>query len=186
MLTALSYGKIGAFIPSTSQIKPLQPMSPQPPALGKTLSNIRETLIWVAPALGIPGLRYFQDSKEQRNELFIRDASTYSIGAMVYLVAFFGGRKLMQRYFPKLGAIAHDFLPFLAALTLNILYAGIGAVRFSKWMSQKPKTGPLPATSPFSGQGHIPPVMPFSPAPYRNPAYKPFAYSPHAMRYPFN
>jgi len=161
-------------------------MSIQPPILGKTLSNLRETLIWVAPALGIPGLRYFQDSKEQRNELFVRDASTYSVGAMIYLAAFFGGRKLMQHYFPKLGAIAHDFLPFLAALTLNILYAGIGAVRFSKWMSQKTQIGPSPATSPFSGQAHLPPVMPAIPAPYRNPAYRPFAYSSNLMRYPFN
>lgn len=166
-------------------------MSITPPVLGKTLSNIRETLIWVAPAFGIPGLRYFQDSKEQRNELFVRDASTYSIGAMVYLVTFFGGRKLMQSQFPKMGATVHDFIPFLAALTLNILYAGIGAVRFSKWMSQKPPAQPVSAKPVAAMQPNLPilPTMstvPNSYRPYQNTNYKPSAYSPNMMRYPLN
>lgn len=163
-------------------------MSITPPVLGKTLSNIRETLIWVAPAFGIPGLRYFQDSKEQRNELFVRDASTYSVGAMVYLVTFFGGRKLMQTQFPKMGATVHDFIPFLAALTLNILYAGIGAVRFSKWMSQKPPAQPISA-KPIAPMQPVLPTMPIlsnSYRPYPNTTYKPLAYSSSMMRYPLN
>lgn len=98
---------------------------------------IKDTVTWVAPAIGIPALRYFQDRKEQRNELFVRDASTYSIGALIYISTLFGGQALLNRYAKKqLSEPSRKLIPFFVALTANILYAGIGSVRLSQLFSR--------------------------------------------------
>jgi hypothetical protein len=115
----------------------------------------KETLTWVAPAVGIPALRYFQDQKEQRKELFIRDASTYSIGALLYLGLFFGGKSLLKHLKPTLNEHVRDLSAFLVAITANIAYAGIGAVRISqKFQSPTPKqTIASWASTPFQPCG---------------------------------
>ena len=104
----------------------------------------KDVLTWVAPSVGIPSLRYFQDSKEQRRELFIRDAATYSLGAVTFLTLFFGGKKAIGHFFPTMRKEVKEFIAFVPALTANILYSGIGAVRLSKYFSQKQQENQSP------------------------------------------
>lgn len=94
----------------------------------------KEVLTWVVPAVGIPALRYFQDNHTQRNELFIRDASTYAMGALLFLSLYNGGKSVLKRL-PRAKSMsesARDLTAFLTALSANILYAGVGAVKFSQ------------------------------------------------------
>lgn len=125
------------------------------------LKMTKETLTWVAPSVGIPSLRYFQDSKEQRRELFIRDAATYSLGAVTYLVLFYGGKRAMGHFFPKMKEELKEFIPFLVALAANITYSGIGAVRLSKYLSGKTAKPEAPPGQPFP-QAAWPPFTPIS------------------------
>lgn len=121
----------------------------------------KDTLTWVAPAVGIPALRYFQDRKEQRNELFVRDASTYSLGALIFLGIFFGGKAVLRRYESplnqwiekkwnrpalRLNSNKIELIAYLPALAANILYAGIGSVRLSQWFGsiQQSHRKPVP------------------------------------------
>ncbi len=115
----------------------------------------KETLTWVAPAVGIPALRYFQDQKEQRKELFVRDASTYSVGALIYLGLFFGGKSFLKHLKPTLNEHVRDLSAFLVAITANIVYAGIGAVRISQKFhsSTQPQTPTSWASTPFQPYG---------------------------------
>jgi hypothetical protein len=136
----------------------------------------KDTLTWVAPAIGIPGLRYFQDSRDQRNELFVRDASTYTLGALLFLGIYFGGKKLLARLFtgkpikiqslgkkqisfkfPWLSNDHREMIAFLAALMANITYAGIGAVQLSKWLGRG-TTSASQALTPFSSQSNQKPT----------------------------
>lgn len=129
----------------------------------------KDTVTWIAPAIGIPALRYFQDRKEQRNELFVRDASTYSIGALIYISTLFGGQALLNRYAEKqLSAASRKLIPFFVALTANILYAGIGSVRLSQLFSRMQNTNQSTAVntlpkvafpSPFLAQNNYLPVI---------------------------
>jgi hypothetical protein len=100
------------------------------------VERIGKILTWTAPAIAIPGLRYTQDSKTQRKELFVRDASTYSIGT----VTFFGTEYIVKKGLDHFKLIRNldqrALVAFLVGLTANLLYAGIGAVRFSKAFSQ--------------------------------------------------
>jgi hypothetical protein len=130
------------------------------PALRKTAQFIatppmqREIMTWVAPAIGIPGLRYFQDDKEQRKQLFIRDASTYTLGALTFLALKNGvlygleHSKTILRKIPS-GETRHT-LAFMVGLAGNILYAGIGAIylsqKFGKSSSETTQFNPLSST----------------------------------------
>lgn len=152
-----------------------------PPITDKRLKQIKDTVTWVAPAIGIPALRYFQDRKEQRNELFVRDASTYSIGALTFLGVFFGGKFALKRYAPtlnhwfrqKLGAKkpvlyenSIELISFLSALSANIAYAGIGSVRLSQFVSRL--QGKEPQQLPPAVKSIPPTTMPL-----RQPMYFP-------------
>lgn len=121
----------------------------------------RDALTWVAPAIGIPTLRYFQDDKAQRRELFVRDASTYTLGALLFLGTYFAGKRMMT-HFPQLGNGARELIPFVTALAVNILYAGVGSVRLSKWFrASQPQETP-PVNTPALG---MTPANPFSALP---------------------
>lgn len=100
------------------------------------LNLTKDVLTWVAPAAGIPALRYFQDDKSQRKELFVRDASTYMLGAFLFLGLYHGGKRLLANPFITMSGQAKDVTAFMAALTANILYAGFGAV----WLSKRYKS----------------------------------------------
>lgn len=112
--------------------------------LAKHLPVVKEVLTWTAPAVLIPSLRYSQDSQEQRKELFLRDASTYSFGAILFLSMGLLGRNLMRRHKVFNTQEARDFVAFLIALGGNILYAGIGAPRLSKSLSKRNSDGLSP------------------------------------------
>jgi hypothetical protein len=92
---------------------------------------VKEMVTWVAPVLVIPALRYFQEKPEQRNELFIRDASTYGFGACLFLGIQFVGRALLRKSRIPLTKPAQELAAFLVAFSANMLYAGIGAVKLS-------------------------------------------------------
>jgi len=111
-------------------------MAVQPLIHAKNVETIKKVFTWTAPAIAIPGLRYTQDSHQQRKELFIRDASTYSVGALTFFVAEWISKKTLDRFhlIPDKGQ--RSLAAFLIGLTANLLYAGIGAVRFSKAFSR--------------------------------------------------
>lgn len=98
---------------------------------------IKDVLTWTAPALLIPTLRYFQDPPEQRKELFLRDASTYSAGAALFLGLGLLGKRLLNRWGTFKTPATRDLVAFLVALAANILYAGVGALHFSRKFSKK-------------------------------------------------
>lgn len=118
----------------------------------------RDALTWVAPAIGIPTLRYFQDDKAQRSELFVRDASTYTLGALLFLGTYFAGKRMMT-HFPTLGNGTRELIPFVTALAVNILYAGVGSVRLSKWFRSSQPQEPPAIHTPMPS---MTPVNPFS------------------------
>lgn len=114
---------------------------------------VKKLLTWITPAIGIPALRYSQDTQAQRRELFIRDASTYTVGALLFL----GTERAMQAILEKtaLCKTSKEIGALLIALTANITYAGIGAIHLSRWLTQKQKmvnlpTSPSPLSSPKS------------------------------------
>lgn len=106
-----------------------------------------QVITWVAPAIGIPALRYLHDAKDRRKELFLRDATTYSLGTVIYFAVGFLTKKLLTALNLFKNAANRDFASFLMAITANILYAGIGAVKLSQYYAHKQneKTGsPIP------------------------------------------
>lgn len=112
---------------------------------------IKDVLTWTAPALLIPAFRYFQDPPQQRKELFLRDASTYSVGAGLFLGLGLLSRKLLNRWGTFKNPASKDLAAFLIALGANILYAGVGAVHFSRRFSRKHNLqDPSFATGPSS------------------------------------
>lgn len=98
--------------------------------------SIQKILTWTAPAIAIPGLRYTQDTHLQRKELFIRDASTYSIGAGLFFAAEWLAKKLLDCGNMIQNLERRNLAAFMVGLTVNLLYAGIGAVRISKAFSK--------------------------------------------------
>jgi hypothetical protein len=100
--------------------------------------RIQDVSTWVAPAVVVPLVRYTQDPEEDRNQLFVRDFGTLSVGAGVYL----GTRyKLMPALLNRLNAFpknpaARRFWSYLPAHLLAIAHGGIVAVQFSHWYSE--------------------------------------------------
>lgn len=73
-----------------------------------------------------------------RDKLFVRDFTTYSIGAGIfYLTGFVANQSFKAlKLFPH--APARHLAAFLMALTANLLYAGIGAVHLSNKLVKQP------------------------------------------------
>lgn len=113
-------------------------------------ATAKELSTWLAPAVGIPALRYFQDDRKERNRLFIRDASTYTLGALIFLVVYRAGFALLCKSPLSINERTRDLVAFLIALTTNILYAGIGAVRLSRRLGRSlpPSPSPVPGAPP--------------------------------------
>lgn len=117
--------------------------------LARDPKKIMEIMTWVSPALFIPAMRFTQDEENQRVKLFVRDFTTLSLGAGIYL----GTKALMMR-----ATGGRELLSFGIALAANLTYAGIGAVKFSQWFANKRKqhqTSQLPKresqeVSPFT------------------------------------
>ncbi len=94
------------------------------------LIRVAEMATWCAPPLVIPTLRYFQDPPESRRRLFVRDFSTYSLGAMVY----FGAKLLALQLFRPLirDTMRRQLAALLVGLSANMIFAGLAAVRLSR------------------------------------------------------
>ena len=92
---------------------------------------------WIAPSVAIPALRYLSDPRERRNELFLRDASTYAMGTVIYFTV----GPLAKKFFQAVNLFKTDmqrnYIAFLLAITANILYAGIGAVKLSQHYARR-------------------------------------------------
>jgi hypothetical protein len=127
-------------------------------------TTTKEALTWVLPTVAIPTLRYFQDDRKERNRLFIRDASTYTLGTLIFLVVYRAGLALLRKSPLPPGEGKRDLLAFLAALAANILYAGIGAVRLSKHLGQL--LSPSPSLDPPTPPPVAPSFFPLSPSPH--------------------
>jgi hypothetical protein len=154
-----------------------------------SIETTRTLLTWTAPALAIPTLRYTQDDRDQRKTLFIRDLSTYTIGAALFLVSEIAFRKLFQGQ--KLAPKTTELGAFILALTLNILYAGMGAVQLSHWFNRHygdpaqsatdPDKKAEPKPTPPAASGHSnPPKSPSGPV---NLSSTPSPYIPPATPY---
>jgi hypothetical protein len=103
------------------------------------VKSLTQTLTWTAPAVVIPSLRFVQDVKarpETANELFIRDFTSYAIGATCFLV----GKYLANKGFKAAGLFKNDhlreFTAFLTGLTGYLLYSGIGALKVANHFSK--------------------------------------------------
>jgi hypothetical protein len=103
--------------------------------------TIETAATWLLPAVAIPTLRYINDDKKERDRLFVRDASTYVIGAGLFLgVRAFSqhvltvltkqGRVSLSPHYAKL-------MSFFLALAANLAYSGVGAVKVSKWVEAR-------------------------------------------------
>jgi hypothetical protein len=135
-----------------------------------TQPMIQKVLTWTAPAIAIPALRYTQDTHLQRKELFIRDASTYSIGALLFLGTEWAAKKLFDHTNLIQNLARRDLAAFMVGLTVNLLYAGIGAVRlsqaFARYQSKAVKTPTLPKPTHFKANAF---AMPENSAPVPQP-----------------
>ena len=164
-------------------------------AIASRVLTTENILTWTAPAVAIPGLRYTQDSQQNRKELFIRDASTYSIGALTFFLVRQIARKGMDYFHLFRSNDTRYLIAFLIGLTANLLYAGIGAVKFSHAFSryqnrkaQHPNLSPSNSSSLQAGikgalasPSHpIPPMLQqFHPTTSPN-SYRFFIPGPHA------
>lgn len=97
----------------------------------------KNILTWSVPPIVIPALRFYQDPPDERKKLWVRDFTTYSIGAAIFLAT-----ELAANFFLKRSKLIRkenqrNFTSFLAGLIANQLYAGIGAVKLSKIISAK-------------------------------------------------
>ncbi len=114
----------------------------------KKLHAIETLVTWGAPPVFIPLLRLYQDPPKQRWKLFARDFSTYSVGTGLFFLTGLGVHRLLS----KTALIPHQptrrLLSFMAAITANVLYAGIGAVKLSERIN--------------SSKDHVPQEMPHS------------------------
>jgi hypothetical protein len=114
-----------------------------------------ELMTWTLPAAVVPSLRWFQDKPELRNQLFIRDFVTFSLGSVHYF-----GAQLLTQFALKNVVPKQRLKPFSAAtgLAAYMAFAGVGALRISKWL-EKRLLPPQPAkVTPHTLQ----PVAPFS------------------------
>lgn len=117
---------------------------------------VREVLTWGLPPLAIPTMRYLQDPPESRKQLFVRDASTYVMGAAIYFLVGRGSLHLFNRFKVIPNLVYREMTAFLLGLTANLLYAGVGAVHFSHWVNRqwlsdnKPKASIPPSVTPYS------------------------------------
>ncbi len=96
-----------------------------------------EMAVWGLPAVGIPTLRYFQDDKDERLKLFVRDGTTYTIGALTYFAVSVPVRAMLKKLAKPMTTPVREFFSILAGVGGNVLYAGIGAVKVSEWVSRK-------------------------------------------------
>jgi hypothetical protein len=89
-------------------------------------------MMWIGPATLIPAMRYFQDPKETRDQLFVRDFSTYSLGAGL----FYGAASLTEKVMDKAKLVKHlparGFVGFLAGFTAYNAFSGMGALKLAK------------------------------------------------------
>ena len=125
----------------------------------RNVGAIKEVLTWTAPALVVPALRFQQDDRANRKELFLRDASTYTLGAALFLGTAFIGRHLLGKLSVFSPAV-RDFTSFMVALTANLLYAGVGAVKLSKSFTSRQGELRVPALAPVPA-ATAPVVRPF-------------------------
>lgn len=99
--------------------------------------KIKDVITWTAPSVFIPSIRYMQDPPHRRNELFARDFTTYSLGASIYFIAGITSKKLLDKTKLIKSEEVKEFISFLSAITFNILYAGIGAIKISQHIKKK-------------------------------------------------
>jgi hypothetical protein len=130
-----------------------------------SVPTLTKILTWTAPAIAIPALRYTQDTRQQRKELFIRDASTYTLGALLFLGTEWLAKQFLdkKKMFQKVEV--RNFTAFLVALTANLLYAGIGAVRLSKAFTRSSDQSPTMDASTILTSQHLFPHKQAMPTP---------------------
>ncbi|MEI7475091.1 MAG: hypothetical protein WCK67_09980 [bacterium] len=105
-----------------------------------SLQKVKDVITWTAPSVFIPSIRYLQDPPDRRNELFARDFTTYSIGAGIYFIAGIMSKKLLDKTKLIKSEEVKEFISFLSAITFNILYASIGAIKISQHIKKESKS----------------------------------------------
>jgi hypothetical protein len=153
--------------------------------------QLHKACTWIVPAIAIPGQRYAQDARDQRNELFVRDASTYTIGAAAYYVGEALTKKVLTRYQKVLSRFRvlnsnpkFEFAVFLGGLSANVLYAGTGAVHVSHAIARhqaKSKANKVSPTPPLNQNIAAQPYSPSQPM-----TISPFPTATPSLMYPLN
>jgi len=111
-----------------------------------SLNRATKVMTWVAPALMIPTIRFLNDERENREKMLVRDLSTYTIGAAVFLLTGLVAKKGFTAARLFSGETQREFAAFITALAANILYAGIFPVRLSQYYAKKhPPHAEMPA-----------------------------------------
>lgn len=102
-----------------------------------TLGKTTKAMTWLAPALLIPTMRYFKDNNLERRKLFVRDISTYTVGAAVFLITAYFAKKGLTAARVFSGEAQREFAAFLMALAANIFYAGTIPLKLSQHYAKK-------------------------------------------------
>jgi hypothetical protein len=101
----------------------------------KNFVKADQAIVWLIPTLCVPSIRFFQDPVTERKKLFVRDFSTYAIGAaLFFMVARFSDEVLKK----TIQDTTRRYLASIFAGTAaSVVFCGIGAVRLSQWMGRK-------------------------------------------------
>ena len=107
------------------------------PLIKQHAPQIERVITWAGPPLIIPALRFSRDDPEHRNELFVRDFSSWSIGSAGFLGGSALSAILLKKLPQKLSNTTIRLTSFLVGFTIYCLYSGIGALKLSKWFNNK-------------------------------------------------
>ncbi len=113
------------------------------------LKNIKDpalmaerVITWCAPVLLIPALRYVQDSdkpKDLRNELFVRDLSSWALGTGIYFASLIVAAKTMNsgKIFKTASEGTKRIATISAAVGAYCTWSGFLGPKFSKFIMKK-------------------------------------------------
>ncbi len=93
---------------------------------------------WGLPLAMIPSLRFAQDvdkPKKDRNELFLRDFTSYAVGVGLYAVSAFPLTKKLDKV-KDLSPFKKSVLPIAAGTTAFSIWSGVFAPKLSKYLTK--------------------------------------------------
>jgi hypothetical protein len=125
---------------------------------------VAEIMTWIVPTLVVPAVRFLQEDKDIRHRLFVRDISTYGVGACCYFLGKLLSLKILQ---PRIAdATLRTLISMGLGVTVNMAFAGFGSVRLSKRVARRDVSKQAamahPSGQPMNRVSPIPPTVPLS------------------------